>query len=495
MFNQPNNQNTNKPILENANTGKNSQALPEIKSGKSLATVALAMGYLIATSPSAQALNIHFDYAANISLQVRSSFEMAASIWESLLSDNVDVRIEVGMVNFATEFGSGSNGKEDYSKILGLALPKFWKPQNGFQGFQSALAADATSANDATAVANLNISQDIKNNYDLILTQANAKSLGLYDGSGNTFDGQIRINSAFKWDLDLTPNSGSTGVDQFHYLSVAIHEIAHVLGFTSGLDSNDWVTANSEGSATPGSTTARNQFTSLDAFRFNENGVLDVAQVTNATAKRYFSINGGATNLAQFSTGVKGDGYQASHWKNDKFLDANGNLVVTEMLGIMDPAFGMGERGRISGLDLTALDAIGWDLSGKTWNSLNMDALAAQASSKAQVSFLQDILMQFAAEKGLAWSWFTPAARRWAVTEDELLAAAGLTSLDQLNQSNQDEAFKKMLSYAATVESVNPNSLLAAASVPEPTTTLALMGVGLLGLSAGRKRRESKSSD
>jgi PEP-CTERM motif len=492
MLNQQNNQNTNKPIRENANTGKNSQALPEIKSGQSLATVALAIGSLIATSPSAQALNIHFDYAANTSLQVRSSFEMAASIWEGLLADNTDVRIEVGMVNFATEYGNGSNGTEDYSKILGLALPKFWEPQNGFQGFQSALAADAKSANDATAVANLNISQDIKNNYDLILTQANAKSLGLYDGSSNTFDGQIRINSAFKWDLDLTPNSGSTGVDQFHYLSVALHEIAHVLGFTSGLDSNDWVTANSEGSATPGITTARNQFTSLDAFRFNENGVLDVAQVTNATAKRYFSINGGANNLAQFSTGENGDGYQASHWKNDKFLDANGNLVVNEMLGIMDPAFGMGERGKVSALDLTALDAIGWDLSGKSWNNLNMDTLAAQASSKAQVSFLQDILTQFAAEKGLAWAWWN---RRWAVAENELLAAAGLSSLDQLNQSNQDEAFKTMLSYAATVESFNPNSLPPATSVPEPTTTLALMGVGLLGLRAGRKRRESKSSD
>ncbi len=495
MLNQQSNQSTNKPILEKANTGKSWPALLPIKSGKSLATVALTMGSLIATSPSAQAINIHFSYAANTSLQVRSSFEMAASIWQSLLSDNVDVRIEVGMVNFANEFGSGSNGKEDYSKILGLALPTFWKPDNGFQAFKTALAADATSATDATAVANLNISQDIKDNYDLILTQANAKSLGLYNGSGNTFDGQIRINSGFNWDLDLTPNSGSTGVDQFHYLSVALHEIAHILGFTSGLDSNDWVTANSEGSATPGSANARNQFTSLDAFRFNENGVLDVAQVTNATAKRYFSINGGATNLAQFSTGVNGDGYQASHWKNDKFLDANGNLVVNEMLGIMDPAFGMGERGKVSGLDLTALDAIGWDLSGKSWNNLNMDTLAAQASTTATISIFQDMLQQFQAQQGLAWSWFTPRTAKWAVTEDDLLAAAGLTSLDQLNQTNQDEAFKKMLSYAATVESINPNSLLPAASVPEPTTTVALMGVGLLGLSAGRKRRQSKSSD
>jgi hypothetical protein len=495
MLTQQNNQNTNQPIPENAKSGKISQPLLRISSGKSLASVSLALGALLATSPSAQALNIHFDYAANTSLQVRSSFEMAASIWEGLLADNTDVRIEVGMVNFATEFGNGSNGTEDYSKILGLALPKFWEPQSGFQGFQSALAADVTSATDATAVGNLNISQDIKNNYDLILTQANAKSLGLYDGSSNTFDGQIRINSACNWDLDLTPNSGTTATDQFHYLSVAIHEIAHVLGFTSGLDSNEWVTANSEGSATPGTTSAKNQFTSLDSFRFNENGVLDVAQVTNATAKRYFSINGGATNLAQFSTGVNGDGYQASHWKNDKFLDANGNLVVTEMLGIMDPAFGMGERGKVSALDLTALDAIGWDLSGKTWNNLNMDALAAQASTTATISIFQDMLQQFQAEKGLAWWWWSAGGRRWAVTEDELLAAAGLTSLNQLNQSNQDEAFKNMLSYAATVESVNPNSFLAATSVPEPTTTVALMGMGLLGLSAGRKRRQSKSSD
>jgi hypothetical protein len=370
------------------------------------------------------------------------------------------------MVNFGDEFG------QDYEDVLGLALPEFWDVE--FYEFENALAADATSADDATAVANLDLSS-VEDNYDMILTQANVKALGLYNGSSTAYDGQIRINSGFNWDLGINPTTGTTGSDEFHYLSVALHEIAHTLGFTSGLDSNDWVAANSEGNTTPEGSTSLGQLAALDVFRYDESGNLNVAQVTDSDAQRFFSLDG-TTNLAALSTGVNGDGYQASHWKNDKWgvYDENGELIdviVNNPLGIMDPAFSKGERGEISGLDLTALDAIGWDLTGKNWNSLNMSALAAQASSTATISVFQDILEQFYAQKGLQWrfwwwSW-------WAVSDN------GLSSF------NLDDG----LAYAASLESLDPNSVPPAASVPEPGSTAALIGMGLLGLSSRRKRR------
>jgi hypothetical protein len=394
-----------------------------------------------------------------------------------LLADDTDIHIEVGMTNFADEFGS------DYENVLGLALPEFWDVY--FYAFENALAADATSADDARAVANLDLSQ-FADDYDMILTQANAKALGLYNGSSTSYDGQIRINSDFKWDHDLTPDIGTTGADEFHYLSVALHEIAHTLGFTSGLDNQDWVTANTEGNATPNSGTSLGTLAALDAFRYDELGNLNLQQVTDPDSQRFFSLDG-TTNLAEFSTGVDGDGYQASHWKNDKYIDEFGNLVVNDMIGIMDPAFGTGERGQVSAFDLTALDAIGWDLTGKEWDDLNMIALAAQASNTATNSIFQEILEQFAAEKGLAWWWFRRGWGWWNVNENAML--------DQYAALNDDGFNVDALSYAATIEKTYGQPLPPAASVPEPGTTAALIGLGLLGLSSRRKRRESKSSN
>jgi hypothetical protein len=64
---------------------------------------------------------------------------------------------------------------------------------------------------------------------------------------------------------------------------------------------------------------------------------------------KYFSLDNGDTNLAEFATGrVHGDGQQASHWKD--------NLGI----GILDPTAAPGELLVVSALDLTALDVIGW---------------------------------------------------------------------------------------------------------------------------------------
>jgi hypothetical protein len=80
-------------------------------------------------------------------------------------------------------------------------------------------------------------------------------------------------------------------------------------------------------------------------------GLYDLAMGQfDANSRPYFSINGGATNLAQFSTGrYNGDGNQASHWR-----DSLG-------IGIMDPTAGAGELLAISLLDRRAMDVIGWD--------------------------------------------------------------------------------------------------------------------------------------
>ena len=100
---------------------------------------------------------------------------------------------------------------------------------------------------------------------------------------------------------------------------------------------------------------------SLDLFRysalsstqsaFGKSGVMDFSADTRV---KYFSLDNGATAGPGFSTGSNtafGDGRQASHWKD--------NLG----LGVMDPTAATGELLVITQNDLTAFDAIGWNLA------------------------------------------------------------------------------------------------------------------------------------
>ena len=92
----------------------------------------------------------------------------------------------------------------------------------------------------------------------------------------------------------------------------------------------------------------------------------------------YFSIDGGATNLANFASGAytdfNGDGYQASHWKNGSGV------------GIMNPILGAGERKDISSLDLKAMDVIGWDIdtSGSDWQQMYDNAVQESETAAIQ---------------------------------------------------------------------------------------------------------------
>lgn len=105
---------------------------------------------------------------------------------------------------------------------------------------------------------------------------------------------------------------------------------------------------------------------SLDLFRYSgasrAQGVIDFSADTR---NKYFSIDGGATSIAGFSTGETfGDGRQASHWQ-----DSLG-------LGVMDPTAGPGELLAIGANDIQAFDVIGWDLAGASVNVPEPSALA-----------------------------------------------------------------------------------------------------------------------
>lgn len=299
---------------------------------------------------TASALNINLVPASGMSQDAIDGFQLAADYWESVLTDDVTVNVDI---DFAT-LDTGILGSAGSTTQL-----------QSVSGYFTALGGDATSTIDATAVSNLPTlsgsggltfetqiyngvdamvlgtdNDDSANNRFISLNTSTAKAVGLFTGSASASDANITFSDSFTWDFD-----NSDGVDEGHqdFVGVAIHELGHSLGFRSGVDTVDFFIDN------PDSLENFRVWSGLDMFRYSAEGTLDLSVGTAS----YFSVDGGTTNLALFSTGSSnGDGRQASHWKD--------NLG----LGIMDPtANPPGNTNTVTALDLQAFDVMGWDLA------------------------------------------------------------------------------------------------------------------------------------
>jgi hypothetical protein len=299
---------------------------------------------------SSNALVVSLNPAPGMDANALAGFQSAANYWQSMLTDNVTVNIDIGFSALgAGILGSAGSNSAAYSAAA----------------VRSALITHASSATDVLAIGNLptlsgsgglsfltQVSSETgstavsfdndnsNNNRFLDVNTANAKALGLM-GANAAADASITFSSLFSWDFD---QSNGVGAGLQDFVGVAIHEIGHALGFVSGVDTVD---------AYIGNATNLDNFaiySTLDMFRYSAAGTLNLA----VGSAGYFSLDGGTTNLGLFSTGSVahgGDGRQASHWKD--------NLG----LGIMDPtANPPGQINTPSALDLVAFDAIGWTL-------------------------------------------------------------------------------------------------------------------------------------
>ena len=352
------------------------------------AVASTALGFVATGSANALTINL-IDQGGVHGSQAEQGFKIAAAYWESVITNKVTLNFGVGYSALPTgvigstgsagmdysvsNFEAGwtstrSNSTLDQTAVLptltnGAIAMITSGPNRGVNGVNTAAGSrvydtDTTGAN-AT------------NNNTLYLNTSVVQAIGgsaVYDPTNSQhLDADITFSSTFGFDFD--PSNG-TSANTFDFIGTAIHEMGHALGFVSGVDEYDYY-GNPRG---PGRSqvsrfnmNTTSWFSSLDLFRYSNDptnlvtgtgAVLDEAVGSAA----YFSIDGGAHQVfgsSLFATGAyNGDGDQASHWK-----DNNGADGCSVQLGIMDPTECYAQADYVTGLDLAAFDAIGWNLN------------------------------------------------------------------------------------------------------------------------------------
>jgi len=291
-------------------------------------------------TPSLDSSSFNLSYGTGLTTSAKNAFDMAANSWATYLNDPVTINLTVDYQSLAsnilgqtsTTFLSGG-----YDTIRNMVSSNFGEINNVME---SALLPNLPDSSEFSAYLPTGFSM----NGNSLISQANYHALGGtgFDGS----DGSITFSSGYSWDFD--PSDGISA-GSYDFVGVAMHEIGHSLGFISEVDYVDWLLNEglSSDSIMP---------TTLDLFRFGTedlgSGAFDFTQTPRMLTPGndqalYF---GGESVL--LSTGVnKGDGYQASHFKDELGL------------GLFDPTAGPGELLSVSKYDLAALDLIGWDIN------------------------------------------------------------------------------------------------------------------------------------
>ena len=336
-------------------------------------------------------MKINFIYSPDVSLEQMIGYEMSALIWGQLFTDDIELNILAKTTDQLN------------ANVIGGATPEFHEQHYAL--FLQYFEADITSEEDRQAyealqqgntIDSLLNGELISGNTQLKMTTALAKALGMneaisldryvLDESEHFLDGTIMMNQNFAWDFNYLRDS-EAAEDTLDFLSVALHETGHIMGFTSSLDfSLQQETLHS-------GRTELSNFSPLDLFRYsaqslsleNPDGAVNDLSIGGVS---WFSTDGGETLSAKMSTGKEGDGFQASHWERRY-----------DPLGIMDPTLWYQERASITDLDVLAFDTMGYDVAA---NAANVEQLFERDGLE---SLLAQAKVKLADKLGVSVEW------------------------------------------------------------------------------------------
>jgi hypothetical protein len=236
----------------------------------------------------------------------------AAQYLDNLITNNITVNIQVGWGEVGGQtLGAGDLGQGGANGVI-----------LSYAQLNADLLANSNSAADATAYANLP-STDISNGAGFFVSAAEEKAWGLLSATGSEVDGAVGFGTSGPYNYSTT----ATGVaGEYSLLGVALHELTHALGRDSGLN-------------------ASSSLGVMDLFQYTSPGVIQ----TTVGGSSYFSINGGVTNLANFSSTS-----DLADWSNTV---PNDSFDAFATPGTANP---------MSKTDITLMNVLGFNVSSST---------------------------------------------------------------------------------------------------------------------------------
>jgi hypothetical protein len=257
-------------------------------------------------------IDLSFDASVrNAPAGFTTALQAAVTYLDGLITNPITVNINVGYGEYN---GQPLSGGDSEGGPQGIAL--------SYAQLVSELTANATSAADRTAVANLPATDPTGGGMFLV-SDALQKAWGLLPANGTENDGTVGFNSSTTIPYDFATN-GTVAPGELDFVGIAEHELTHVLGRIAGLQfSPGW-------------------YAPLDLFRYAPSGGLELVGGEPA----YFSIDGGRTNLDNFAT-FSDYGDWASSAGPDSF-DA-----ISEA-GVINP---------MTATDITEMDVLGFDVA------------------------------------------------------------------------------------------------------------------------------------
>src|SRR4051812_27734264 len=237
---------------------------------------------MVATTVPTTGLVIQPTFDTSITVQwnaaaIEAMINRAISIYESLFSDSITIPI---YFRYATTQPDGTPlppGIIAQSESAVYGVP--------WSAFVSALTADATTSNDNLANASLpgnalspNVGTHGANGRAIRLNTPPAVFANGTVGTGGPYDGIVTLNSAVPLQFTRPASAGNFDAQQ-----ATEHEMDEVIGFASHADVSN----------------LRPQ----DLFSWSSAGHRNIS----SSGARYFSINGGVTNMVGFNQNPAGD--------------------------------------------------------------------------------------------------------------------------------------------------------------------------------------------
>ncbi len=244
-------------------------------------------GAVLAFAPlnPAHALVITPTFDVSLSASSKTVINSAILFYDTTFSDPITVGIEFH------NMGSGLGASTTYVSNVSYAA------------YRTALGADATSPDDATALAHTpaGATNPVTGSTSINVKTANGRAVGL-NTPGGSFNFANSPCPAFNGDsciglnLAITNDTGFGVAGGYSLISVVEHEIDEALGLGSELPSLTFLGGNPQAE---------------DLFRFASPGVRSFAP--NACSPpppaAFFSIDGGATAINQFNNCTNGGDY------------------------------------------------------------------------------------------------------------------------------------------------------------------------------------------